>query len=173
LVLALVALLGLQVLVRQRQRGPLPLTGPQVGEPLPNVELSFVRKPERHGLSEILRSDGQCSLLVFISTYCGICRKIRYTWPDRIEEWAKSAQVHVRVIWLGAEREESLVRFFSETGNPIPEIARISSDVTAALTKLGVYGTPTTYLTDRSGRLRIGTMGDQLPPEEETRRYCQ
>lgn len=169
----LLALLAAQLVFRQWQLRPLPLTGPITGQALPPTHVRLLAEIKSQDLTELLTDTGSCSLLVIISSACPVCQRMRITWPRQYRAWADSIGAPMRAVWLSADSLEVLRTFYSGYDFRGIELARITTEPRAAMRRLGIYGTPTTYLIDRDGRLRIGVAGDQLPPTTSARTFCE
>ena len=80
--------------------------------------------------------------------------------------------VPMRGVWLSGEDKRVMESFYE--GYLFQDIvrARVISRPGAAFHRLGVYGTPTSYLLDSFGKLRYGIMGDRLPSVEMVRESC-
>ena len=152
---------------------PTPPTGPVMGELLPPVTV-VVDTDSTTSLNHLLTSSTtSCSLLVLISTRCSFCIRMRGTWPQRADAWSDSVGVPVMNIWLAGEEVGALREFYFGYDFEGVVLGRIPKDPARALERLGVFGTPTTYLLDAEGRLRMGMIGDTLPPLNKGREVCQ
>ena len=76
-------------------------------------------------------------------------------------------------IWLAGEEVSALREFYSGYDFEGVVLGRVPEDPAGAFERLGIFGTPITYLLDAEGRLRMGTMGDILPPVNKGREVCQ
>lgn len=150
-----------------------PLTGPVTGEVLPASVTVSLNSIHEQQLTDLLTSRGTCSLLVIVSTHCYFCRQMRGTWPQQAREWADSVGVPVHSVWLSGEDEETLNTFYEGYDFSGVTLARLPSRPARTLQRLGLVGTPTSYLLDRQGRLRLGVLGDRFPPVPQGQRACQ
>jgi len=117
-----------------------------------------------------LSPEGACALVVVASTYCGICQRMRYTWHSAFRAIADSLDVKMTAIWLFPQDSESVAQF---TGKGIWDgihVVRFAEP--DDVYRLGVIGTPLTYLLDSHGLLRLGVFGDQLPPRDSLVAHC-
>lgn len=152
---------------------PTSPTGPVMGELLPPVTVA-VDADSTTSLNHLLTSSTtSCALLVLISTRCSFCLRMRGTWPQRADAWSDSVGMPVMNIWLAGEEESALREFYSGYDFGGVVLGRIPEDPSGAFERLGVFGTPITYLLDAEGRLRMGAMGDTLPPVNKGREVCQ
>jgi hypothetical protein len=167
-----VVLLLAQLSYHQWQRRSLPLVGPVTGERLPVTAVRAVAGGGDIDLSWLLSSEGSCAMLVVINTGCAICMRMRYTWPNTFRTWSDSVDAPVKAVWLSGQSQEANERFYRGINFRDINVVRTSGSARTALRRLGVYGTPTLYLTDRFGRLRVGVAGDQLPAATDARSIC-
>lgn len=147
--------------------------GPVVGRLLPPMRVDLVNDTGSYFLHDLLAGESQCFLVVAISTACTYCDRMRFTWPRQVEAWSDSVGSNVGLIWIAPDRPEKLAEFVDGFKFDNVKLASLSRRPNRAMRKLGVYGTPTAYLLDRLGRLRIGVMGDRLPPVRASREVCQ
>lgn len=150
----------------------VPRVGPMVGERLPSMRVTILGEEGELPLTELLTRTGTCSLLVVGSTYCGFCQRMRVTWPGELRSWSEAVGTPVHAVWLMGQNPAVQNAFYD--GYDFESITRawIPSRPGRALRLLGIYGTPTTYLLDRTGRVRQGLMGDRLPAVEEGINAC-
>lgn len=151
---------------------PPPLVGPRLGEPLPAVP-GLVLGP---GFDSARATTGQptartCTMLVVVSTACTICQRMRYTWPARFRVWHDSVGQPLAVVWAAPQSDSEQAVFYRGFG--LDSIRKEKLTDVHSLTRLGVYGTPTIFVIDRQMRLRIGILGDALPPADTVRRVCE
>ena len=151
---------------------PSPPSGPTVGEALPATQVSLLNGDSILYLNEAVTSEGSCALLVMISTTCPFCLRMRDSWTRQATQWADSLDVSVTKLWLGGEEAETLAGFYSGYDFDGVTLLRVADDPARSLGQLGLIGTPTTYLLDSHARLRMGVMGDLLPPIEAGRQVC-
>lgn len=172
LLLAVVAFAVGYVGTSALESGGGPRLGPVRGDVLPSAPVRLAGEPVDQDLVSVLVSDSACSLVVLISTQCGVCRRMRESWPQRAAIWSDSVGAPVTLLWLSGESEDALAAFYAgyDFGNTLH--ARVAVEPQQALGRLGLFGTPTTYLLDRAGRLRQGLMGDRLPTVEFARNHC-
>lgn len=167
----LVGLLVWQVVARPWQ-GELPRVGPSLGQPLPlDVRVSLAADGSVSSLRQVMSGEGhRCALLVAISTYCFFCQRMRYTWRSRYADWQKTVGHPVKAVWISLQDSATLAAFSADA--LLDEVTLVRTDDFSTFEGLGVIGTPTTYLVDQVGRLRIGVAGDQLPPVDSGRTAC-
>jgi len=170
-VLVIGSLLGFSIITFWEER-PAPPMGPEMGMVIPSAQVKLLGGGSEKDLVSILTGGGDCSLLVLINSRCGVCRRLRGTWPERAQLWVDSVGVPFHLLWLSGEQEEVLASFYKEfpLGPVLP--AMISREPDRVLRQLGLFGTPTTYFLDGDGRLRLGLMGDRLPPVELAKGIC-
>ncbi len=170
----LVAALLVQVGVRLwRQQHPAPPTGPATGDVLPLVWVApLAQSSDSVRLTSLLTQGGGCSLLVVVSTTCHYSARMRYTWPEQARLWTDSVGVPLQLVWLAGEEPVDLLAFYRGYDLRGVRLLRVTSSPAEALARLGVFGTPTTYLVDASGRLRLAVMGNRLPPATAAREAC-
>lgn len=181
--LGLLALVQLALLLFVRdgafERGTL-----QIGELFPSLDLVAVSsaadatgpvtlsKRDIHARDAVAAFDG-CSLVVVASRHCGICLAMRETWQREVDAWSGSLALPIQSHWLFLDPPETLSEF---TKHPNMDRVHISSIVgpghRPGARLLGVFGTPTIFLVDREGLLRIGVMGDLLPTASEAAQWC-
>ena len=149
-----------------------PPSGPEVGQPLPSAQVTVVNGSSNATLRDALTSDGSCSLLVIVSTTCPFCMRMRHTWPRDATIWSDSVGTPVTKVWLAAEDDTTLTEFYSGYDFDDVSLVRITDDPVGTFGRLGIIGTPTTYLLDAAGHLRMGVMGDQFPPVQAGRDAC-
>lgn len=156
------------------QNHPSPPTGPPLGEPLPatNVTLLGVTDGSAETLRDFTSATGRCSLVVLASVSCSYCRLMRATWPSRARLWVDSVGAEVERVWLSGDSEGDLQAFYEGFDFDDVTLLRVPEEPALALGRLGLFGTPTTYLLDRKGRLHFGVMGDRLPPVSEGQDAC-
>lgn len=167
---ALVVLLAGQLGIREWQRRPLPLRGPALGAELPET---WIRGLE-DGRTERLSTPGtSCTVVVFVSSHCGVCQRMRTSWPARLRVWRDSVPASIRVVWASREDASALKTFHAGYDFAGVRLAQLADFPHRSQEALGIYGTPTTYLLDRWGRLRVGVLGDQLPPADSAYAACR
>lgn len=168
----LTTVLASQVAFNVWRRTTPPLVGPTVGAPFPAVPAissdSIAAAALSAGGAGHLRS---CTLLVFVSTACGVCQRMRYTWAARFRTWRDSVGAPLSVIWVAPQDSADQAGFYE--GFDLDDVKKAQLADVDALTPLGIYGTPTLYLLDRNRRLRLGALGDVLPPADSVRHVCQ
>lgn len=167
--LLVLALTGQFVWIHRRQ-APVAFDGPVLGQPLANVDLRM-DSGGSSDLRHLVDTRAGCTLLVIVSTGCPVCQRMRYTWPRRFAIWKDSIAPGVQPVWLapqGIKEQSQFYDGFNYTG-----IRRGQLLGDSAGTILGVIGTPTLYLVDSEGRLRIGVMGDMLPPADSVAHACR
>lgn len=121
----------------------------------------------------MLRGTKSCGILFAIDPNCGVCARMRYTWPLHYLEWRDSVGTDVPVFWLGLKKEAGIKAFVEDFDLPGVTVATVIRDTRGVLRRLGVYGTPVSYLVDREGRVQAGVAGPQLPPSELARISCE
>ena len=166
-VLAISAPILLGVLVWQL-KSPVP-DGPTLGRQFPNILVSTLDEQEAP-LQDVLPSDG-CTLLVVISTQCGVCAAMRSTWATRFQVWADSLRSPVRPVWLVVEGAESWATFAEGFSLPVAPVFPTDPPEDTYRT-LRVRGTPTFHVVDDRGVLAFTKVGDFLPPVADTRSAC-
>jgi hypothetical protein len=169
----LIAACAVQVVALAASRGPIALQGPTVGRPLPDFGLVAIGHDHPRSWPSII-AQRKCTLLVVISPTCAACRLMRDTWSARLSPWLDSVAAPVRPVWLIGSDDTSARAFVA--GYDLARttiVAWMTSDVTEAGRTLGIIGTPTYYLLDREGRLRVGVLGDEFPPADSARRACR
>ena len=170
----LIAACAVQVVALAATRGPIALHGPTVGRPLPDFGLVATLDGRQETWTSAIATPHHCTLLVVISPTCAACRRMRDTWSDRLSPWLDSVAAPVRPVWLiGAT--DTVARAFVAGYDLAPRtvVATITTDVAQAGRALGIVGTPTYYLLDRDGRLRVGVLGDEFPPADSARHACR
>lgn len=146
--------------------------GPAVGELLPETRVTLVNSDSIFYLNDAIVTEDSCALLVVISTTCPFCLRMRDSWMRNVEHWSDSVGVTVTKLWLAGEDDATLLDFYSGFDFEGVQLLRVAEDPARALGRLGLIGTPTTYLVDGQGHLRMGIMGDFLPPIERGREVC-
>ena len=149
-----------------------PPTGPTIGEPLPATTVAVLNTEEVVSLQDLLGAEEACALLVLIATDCPFCLRMRETWTRNAAIWSDSVGSYVSKIWLAGDDLSSLNEFYAGYDFDGVTVARLDDNPARALGRLGVFGTPTTYLVDRDGLLRMGVMGERLPPAGVGRDVC-
>lgn len=151
-----------------------PPIGPSIGDTLPATMVSglpggHTRKP----LSSVLAADpASCVLLVMVMTDCPYCSRMRWTWPRKAAEWTRAVGETVSFVWLAGEPAAVLRSFYEGFDFSDVTLLNVTGNAGEALGRLGLFGTPTTYLLDAKRRLGYGVMGDRLPPIDVGRRIC-
>lgn len=97
---------------------------------------------------------------------------MRESWKRDVSHWSDSVGVAATTLWLGGEDDATLSEFYAGYDFEDVMLLRVADDPARTLGRLGLIGTPTTYLMDSQGRLRMGVMGDLLPPVEAGREVC-
>lgn len=172
--LSVLLALALAVQVGVRRSWPLaPEPASSIlGKPLYNASVISLDEDAPVRLSEVLRRDGACSLLVVINTGCHVCASMRHTWGSRARAWSDSIGEQVRLVWLTGESSEALRQFTRSYDLADAAMVTIAARPERTLARLGVFGTPTTYLVDRDGHVRTGVVGDYFPSVAEARQVC-
>ena len=151
---------------------PVPLAGPTIGEALPNVGAISVENGPPRGVQAGLIGDGRCGVVIVIDPTCSACRRMRREWPAAYRAWRDSVGGPVRLTWLSNGDSAETANFYRGFRLPGVTRARYVFTSATAMSRLGVYLTPTTYLLDRDGRLRVGDIENFLPPADSTRAVC-
>jgi hypothetical protein len=94
---------------------------------------------------------------------------MRHDWRERFMAFGDTAGTTPVAIWIGFEPFAELRAFYA--GFAFDGIV-LAQSLSPMARDLGVYGTPTLYLLDSSGRLRYGILGDRLPPVDSTIAAC-
>ena len=169
-------LLGLLVLAQLaflwRGKTLPPLAGPMIEDTLPTLAIHDLNGGSHRSLGESLRRARSCSIVFAIDPNCSVCARMRYTWPALYLEWRDSVGTDVPVFWLGWQEETVMGAFIEDFDLPGVTVATVFRDTEATWRRLGVYGTPVSYLVDREGRVQAGVAGPQLPPAELARVSC-
>ena len=165
--LAVSASILLGVVVWQ-MNAPLP-DGPALGKEFPNIVVSTLGEPPAP-LQDVLQPDG-CTLLVVISTHCGVCAAMRSTWTRRFQAWSDSLDSPVRPVWLVIEGPDSWAAFAEGFRLPVSTVFPVATPEETA-SKLRLRGTPTFHIIDDRGVLAFTKVGDLLPPVADTRSAC-
>lgn len=165
LALSMATLLGVSV---WQLKSPVP-DGPALGRQFPNILVSTLNE-QPAPLQDVLPSDG-CSLLVVISTHCGVCAAMRSTWATRFQVWADSLRSPVRPVWLVVEGADSWATFAEGFDLPVAPVFPTAPPEDTYRT-LRVRGTPTFHVVDDRGVLGFTKVGDLLPPVADSRSAC-
>lgn len=146
-------------------------SGPRVGNALPSFEATTMAG-DTVSLAQVIRG-APCTLLVVASTSCVWCQRMRATWSDDVDRWIAEVQAeNVAMVWLFREDWFEISDFLN--AEPFPKaypLGMLTPETTWS--SLGILGTPTTFLLDRSAALVYGTMGDRLPPIGQGREACR
>lgn len=116
---------------------------------------------------------GDCSLLVLVSVHCGVCKGWRPRWNRQYRAWTDTVGYPVPAAWLSAEplaQLQLMLRDYHLDG--VRPLAVMSKPV-RSFRRLGVRGTPTSYLVDSAGYIVGGSVGAQLPPAGVVRDSCE
>jgi hypothetical protein len=145
--------------------------GPQVGSVLPDTRV-VASDGHLTSLRKELSSGSGCTVLVVVSPQCSFCQQMRIWWPPVFRAWSDSVGGAVRAIWLSNFDSSSLASFYQ--GYDLRETTKLRMTVMSdsLMHRLGIYATPTTYLLDRQGLLRFGTLDLSLPPVDSAKRFC-
>lgn len=152
-----------------RPKPPMALT---IGGPLPSSSVSEVGSAAVGELHHYLTADSTCTLLTIISTTCGICQRMRGSWPAASRRWVDSVGAPIKLVWLGGEDHQTLLDFYSGFAFAGVRKLKVNEDPVGTFRRLGVIGTPTTYLLDGSGQLIQGIIGNRRPPVRLARDSC-
>lgn len=172
-VIALLATAGAvqAVILAVRDRPP---SGPTVGRPLPDPGSGVVVAGGGAVPWARLVGDGRsCALVVVASPTCAHCQRMRESWRADVASWTDSVGAPVRSLWLMAGDSATTQRFTAGFDLGATTIARLTGDAALAGRRLGIYGTPTVYLLDPTGALRVGVLGNGLPPADSGRAACR
>lgn len=144
---------------------PHPPVGPALGEPLPSTPVRSVdvKAAPVEYLEKLATAGNRCALVVLASMSCHYCQLMRLTWSARARSWADSVGREVNFIWLAGDDVTEQQSFYSGFDFAGVVLRTVVGEPGRALGRLGLFGTPTTYLLDREGLLREGVMGDRLP----------
>jgi hypothetical protein len=170
--IALMLLVFVQLGIVSRKRSLPPLAGPMVGDTLPSVLVQRLNGGGAEMIGEILRKAGSCGVVFAVDPYCSVCSRMRYTWRGVFQAWVDSVGLELPVLWVGGEDVLEMRAFVEGFDLPGVTVVRIQRDFGVAWRRLGVYGTPISYLVDRGGIVRAGVAGPLLPPAELTRTFC-
>ncbi len=169
---ALGTLMAVQLVLLHEGRSVGPVYGPVRDEVFPTIPIAFLDERQELALRDVVSRNTGCTLLVIMDVDCAVCQRMRMEWPQRFQSWADSLRISIQAIWLVAEPEEVTIQFFGNYGAERVHRGRVVADFNTALSVLGVIGTPTQYLIDHKGVLRLGIAGDQLPSQGEAERIC-
>ena len=145
--------------------------GPELGSLLPDAMI-VAADSRPTTLRRALSSGSACTLLVFVSPECLYCQQMRIWWPSVFRTGNDSAGGSVRAVWLSNSDSTSLARFYEGYDLRAVTTLRMTVRVDSLLHRLGIYATPTTYLIDRQGKLRTGTLDLDLPPADAAKHLC-
>lgn len=148
-------------------------TGPTLGQPLPSVGPLIVDGQVVGSINSVLVGHGTCSVVVGISPDCSFCREMRGTWQEGFSAWQDSVGVPIKAVWIAEADSLELDAFYASHSLPKVVKATLPAGSNQLRKQLGVYATPSVYLVDRRGRLRIGIIGHLLPPVDSTRAICR
>lgn len=151
---------------------PTLLHGPMRGDPIPSVPVAYLSNHVPKGLRDVIVETGRCTLLAIVDPGCGVCSRMRTTWPPRYRIWADSVGVPIEAIWLSQGNADAFEMFMEGYRSSDVQLAYNVGSPEDLVADLGVVGTPTLYLVDKSGTVRLGVLGDLLPPVSIAREGC-
>ncbi len=167
----LVLLIG-QLTCLLRGDGRPSLAGPLPGEMFPRVVVRAVADGRTGVIDRMVRESGSCALVVLMSIHCSHCARMRYTWTEAYNSWSDSLTFDVPTYWVTYETPHEVsdwVGAFNLQGTSVVGVLRKPD---RAWRKLGVIGTPQSYLVHRSGRVHSGHFGPSLPSTAFARDAC-
>ncbi len=147
-------------------------TGPVTGNLLPDISLVEVTTAHHRTHRDFAGAAPGCVLVSFVSSRCSARMRRRATWASRARAWRDSVARPVRFAWVAAESPSALEGFVREFDFAGFTLLTFNPEESNPLSKLGVYGTPTTYLIDAEGRLRYGVLGPLLPALDVAASAC-
>jgi hypothetical protein len=156
-----------------KRKGPPQVSGPQIGDTLPTIELRAILDGELFFLKEAFRNYDPCGLLVVFSSSCVACDRLRVTWNDRYRSWVDSVGVPIPVVWASGENEPVLRKFLDGTDLVGVRVARLLGGSANTARALGVVGMPQAILIDSEGQFQSSALGRGLPSAERTRDVCR
>jgi hypothetical protein len=158
-------------LLRWRGNSP-PAKRPVIGERLPDLTVESLYGNYSSPLILAATEFADCAVVVVVATHCKVCQRMRVTWPSRFLNLRVSTKSNIAALWISAQPKDSLRSFLSDLAFGELRAGMVKSNDALALHRLGVVGTPTSYLIDRNGTLRAGLLGDQLPPADSVVAAC-
>lgn len=123
---------------------PKELSSSLIGEPIPTFSLPSLYNPNQH-LTEKNMS-GQLALINVWATWCYAC-KLELPVLLKIKN-----EYHIPIYGIDyKDDQQSAISFLAENGNPYTAVGMDKSGDTAI--DFGVYGTPETYVVNKSGKI--------------------
>jgi hypothetical protein len=174
LLVGLTALLLGQVWLVSNKRGVTldDLHGPPNDSLLPSFRVTQLGVRDQQDLRAVLTRDGRCGFVVFMEVTCPVCSRMRYSWPREHGALADSVGQPINVVWLFADKADAVQKFIEGFRHQDITVALVD-DAASVIRRLGIVGTPVTYLVDAAGRKRVGLAGDRLPPSDVAARVCK
>jgi hypothetical protein len=164
----------LQAVVLWRRSIPRIPEGPTLGDTLPALRTYAVPSDELIQLGNGASEVDSCTVVVAISTTCGVCALMRDQWNEKYSHWLDTVGAPVRAVWVAAAESDTLQAFLDGSGLlDAVGLARMRPGDPDFRTRLGVYATPTVYLLDQHDKLRIGSLGFNLPPVDSAAQICR
>jgi len=149
-----------------------PLRGPVKGELFPTLEAQELRQ----GIPQVLGEGGDaCIFVPVMATSCPFCSRMRHTWDAEYDAWREGTTADLQVVWLfpePRERVESWTEGRSWDDVTVMTLPGRRGERTAILRRLGVIGTPTSYLVSGTGEVLMGIAGPRLPPPDLVSERC-
>lgn len=156
-----------------RSAGISNLSGPLPGESFPSLEVvELGPDPYRGPLAGILSAE-HCSMVVFMSSGCGICRRMRWSWPANYARREAIGETPLRIIWISMDSEGQAELFFGAHDlRHIITVRALKPWTSRDAARFGMLGTPTSYVVGPSGRVLMGLIGDRFPPTDALVDVC-
>ena len=148
------------------------LNGPVTDTLFPTTSIQSVYDTTTFALRDLLLRPSGCSIVVFANVNCGVCRRTRYTWLERFSTWVDSTGAVVHPIWLFNNEPSQVIEFVDGFDFGGIQLGLLL-DKTSPLDLFGVIGTPSAYIVDGAGRMRLGVAGDRLPPPHVVEQLCK
>lgn len=145
--------------------------GPLVGEQMPTIKAETL-DGRAIDIGTVFAEQSTCGVVFVMSTHCPFCTRMRRTWPYIYGQWVGSVGHSVPTIWLLKDDAELTNKWIAGFTLPDVTVATIVRRRDAAWRRLGVIGTPVSYLIGVNGKVQAGVMGPTLPPAKTARAAC-
>lgn len=147
-----------------------PLRGPVRGEPFPTLEAQGLGQKAPRVLGEGVDT---CLVVTVMATGCPFCSRMRHTWNAQYRAWRAGTTANVSVVWLFSEPEERVESWTEGRSYDDVTVMTLSGRERATVRRrLGVVGTPMSYLVGKDGKVLVGIAGPRLPPSDLVSERC-
>jgi hypothetical protein len=135
-------------------------------------ELKLATTPQHHigVLRSLAGADTTgCSVIVVTSTQCGVSRALAVRWRDELSQSSRGIQIDTK--WLVADSSSKSDRFVN-TMKDVGKFELVADNSEELLSRLGVIGTPVTFVVDFERGRYLPIQGNFIPSHAQLIETC-